>query len=222
MSFDSRLTIATTVVAVAVAILAAVTLGFDIGHDSRGDRIVSLERELKSYQDAENLNMPETIRILVNTNTSIEKNIAEINAHYNWKAEEESLRSKISDLSAELENKTDLLNKEQKESSLLKISLNKAKRELELLSPINEEFWLGMGETKHFSGFDKTLGLSVISASSVIINFENRPKTLSIGDHINFYTKGSDCKLILSNINIYNIRAFFNNVCTKTKDSVKN
>ncbi|MFT2099063.1 hypothetical protein ACMUMQ_11955 [Marinomonas sp. 2405UD66-6] len=219
MNIDSPLTLVGIVTG---AILTSLSAGWTFGYYSRSDRIETLETEVQSYRNAENLNMPATIRTLVNTNKSIEKNIAEVNAHYNWKAEEESLRSKISDLSAELENKTNLLNKEQKESSLLKISLNKAKRELELLSPINEEFWLGMGETKNFSGFDKTLGLSVISASSVIINFENRPKTLSIGDHVNFYTKGFDCKLILSNINTYNIRAFFNNVCTKTKDSVKN
>jgi gas vesicle protein len=212
MNFDSRLAL---VGIVASAIIASLTAGWTFGFYSRSDRIETLDKEVQSYRDAKNLNMPETIRILVNTNTSIEKNISEINAHYNWKSEEENLKSKISDLSSEVKDKTDLLENEIKKSAELKTKLVKTQKELELLSPVNEEFWLEMRETKHFSGFEKTLGIPFISATSVMTNFDNSSRSLSIGEHIEFTIKNSNCKLILSKIDIYSIRALFNNVCTK-------
>ncbi|ETI60834.1 hypothetical protein [Marinomonas profundimaris] len=221
MNFDSRLTLAATVVAVAVAILAAVTLGLKIGHDSRGDRIASLETELQSYRDVNNLNLAETVESILIANKAIEKNISEIKSYSDWKAEEKKLASKISSLSKELDQKTEQLKNEANNSSRLKSELKNKQNQLDNFYPLSEAFWLKWKDIKNFSGFEKIMGIDLISGSFVTVNFQNKPKILYIGNFIEFEAKGSSCKLILSKINTAPPEAYFQNICQKTQDPLK-
>tara|TARA_R110001583_G_scaffold187532_1_gene348929 strand:- start:3957 stop:4622 length:666 start_codon:yes stop_codon:yes gene_type:complete len=221
MNFDSRLTLAATIVAVAVAILAAVTLGLKIGHDSRGDRIASLETELQSYRDVKNLNLAETVESILIANKTIEKNISEIKSYSDWKKEEKNLVSKISNLSKELDEKSELLKNENDNSSRLKSELENKQNQLDNFYPLSEAFWLKWKDIKNFSGFEKTMGVDLIAGSFVTVNFQNEKKLLSIGSFIEFEAKGSSCKLILSKINTTRSEAYFQNICQKTQDPLK-
>lgn len=206
---------------VASTILASLSAGWTFGYYSRSDRIENLETELQSYRDVKNLNFAETVESILIANKKIEKNISEIKSYSDWKEEEKNLASKISNLSKELGEKSELLKNETNNSSRLKSELEKKQNQLDNFYPLSEAFWLKRKETKHFSGFEKIIGVDLISGSFVTVNFQNEPIILYIGNFIEFDAKGSSCKLILSKINTAPPEAYFRNICQKTQDPLK-
>jgi len=200
-----------------ILIVTALSLGWTAGYYSRGDRIETLETKLQSYKDMGNLNIAETTKKLVSANEVIANNISEINSYYSWKSEEKTLTSKISSLSEDLNKQSELLKIEVNSSSKLKVDLASKQKQLDSLSPINEEFWMDENTTKGIAGFEGVLGLLDVRSNSVVVIYENKKHTLYAGNYIEVSVRGSSCKIIASQIK-YNgspEKGLFTTVCKK-------